>query len=280
MKIDFVIPHLNYSGLKKTLASIRRNTSPENIGSIILIDQNKEYQKVDDLVDLHIYTNGVNLGFAKAVNMGIRLSDAKYVSCWNDDCECINKKWVEGIKETFDRYETALGVNPSSPRNPRASGAEPVDEWEYKEDFSDEEYDKLVKEHGKGHIIDGICTWATIFDREKLEKVAGVIPGKCWYDEYFYPGGGEDYSLNRQAYMTKNSDNKMRGYRMLGTGLSYVWHWWYKTKKEDGKEGVKYAGDLWHKKWGIMGEGNPDIFGRTGKQLVPMNTIRALEDCK
>lgn len=266
----FIIPHNNYKGLKTTLESIRRNTPPNF--KIILIDQNPKYQEVDDLVDLHIFTNGKNLGFAKCMNMGIRLADTEYVTCWNDDCECINKKWWDGIIETFDRYETALGVNPSSPRNPRASGAEPIDEWEYKPDFSDEEYDRLVKEHGKGHILDGICIWGTVFRRDRLEKVAGAIPGKCWFDEYFYPGGGEDYDLDRRAYMSKNEDNKLRGYRMLGTGLSYCWHWWYSTKNEKGVAGVKHCGTAFADKWGT----DASIYGQGGRQTIPTNIIRPL----
>jgi len=273
MKINtFVIPHLNCPTLKKTLESIHRNT-PDNF-QIILVDQNKKYQKVDDLVDIHIFAPNKVMGFAKSVNLGIRLADTKYVSVWNDDCECINKKWWDGVMETFDRYSTALGVNPASPRNPRAAGEAPIDEWEYKPDFSDEEYDKLVKEHGKGHIIDGICTFATVFLKDRLEKTAGYVPG-CYYDEYFYPAGGEDYDLNRRARLTKNPENEHKGYRMLGTGLSYVWHWWYSSKKQSGETGVKHCGSAYSDKWGI----GADIYGKKGKQLVPNNIIKPLEEC-
>lgn len=278
MKIDFIVPTLNYSGVKKTLESIRKYTPPENISSVILIDQTKEKQDYGDLVDLHIFTNGKNLGYAKCFNMGVRLSDAEYVAIWNDDAECINKRWVQGVEETFNRYENALCVNPASPRNPRASGEEPVNNMgiDYKEEFTEEDYNKML-ELGKGHIIDGICMFATIFNREKLDKVAGTIQGKAWMDEYFYPGGGEDYDMNRRAKMTKNEDNKFQGYRCLGTGLSYVFHWWYSTKRvSDGIAGVKHCGSAYSDKWGI----NADIFGKEGKQLVPNNIIRPLEDCK
>lgn len=276
MKINtFVVVHLNYDGLEKTLASIRKNTPPNF--NIILIDQNTEYRKeADKYVDLHIFTNGKNLGFAKAMNMGIRLSDTKYVSLWNDDCECINAKWWEGVEETFKRYSTALGVNPSSPRNPRAAGAEPINPFiEYKEEFTEEEYDRMVAELGKGHVIDGICMFATVIDREKLEKVGGVVPG-CWLDEYFYPGGGEDYDLNRRAYMTRNEDNRLGGYRMLGTGLSFVWHWWYSSRRtSDNVAGVKHCGTAFNDKWGI----DSDIYGRKGIQFIPDNKIRDLSEC-
>ena len=271
----FIVVHTNYDGLRKTLESIHEYTPPNY--NIILIDQNIEYQKVDDLVDLHIFTNGKNLGYAKSINTGIRLSDTKYVSAWNDDCECINKRWWDGIMETFDRYKTALGVNPSSPRNPKASGEEPINpQIEYKDIFTEEDYNFMLKDIGKGHIIDGICMFATILDREKLDKVAGIIPGKCWMDEYFWPGGGEDYDLNRRARMTKNDDNDLSGYRMLGTGLSFVWHWWYSTKRlSDGIAGVKHCGMQWPNKWGM----DADIFGAKGNQLIPDNIIRPLEEC-
>jgi GT2 family glycosyltransferase len=254
----FIIPHNNYENLRKTLESIRRNTIPNFY--IYLIDQNPEYQKVDDLVDLHIFTGGKNLGFAKAMNTGIRLSDTPFVSCWNDDAECINKKWWDGVMETFNRYSTALGVNPSSPRIPSSPGGPPVNEWDYRENFTDEEYDKLVKEHGKGYIIDGICTFATVYRKDLLDSVKGVIRDKCWYDEYFFPGGGEDYDLNRRAYMS--------GMRMLGTGLSYIWHWWYSTKV-NGVCGVKHCGSAFDDKWEV----GSDIYGKKGRQDVPLNKI-------
>lgn len=272
----FIVTHNNYTGLRKTLESIRKHTPPNFY--IFLIDQDKEYQQVDDLVDLHIFTNGRNIGFAKGMNTGIRLSDTKYVSLWNDDCECINMKWWDGVMETFNRYSTALGVNPSSPRNPKGSGEEPVNNMgiDYKEEFPEEDYVKML-ELGKGYIIDGICMFATVIDKEKLDKIKGVIPGKCWMDEHFYPGGGEDYCLNRRAYMTKNPDNKMGGYRMLGTNLSFVWHWWYSTKRaSDGIAGVKHCGSAYSDKFGV----DADIYGRKGNELFPMNVIRPLEDCK
>ena len=276
----FIVVHTNYDGLKKTLESIRKYT-PANF-NIILIDQNPVYQQVDDLVDLHIFTHGKNLGYAKAFNTGIRLSDTKYVSIWNDDAECINSKWWGGIEETFRRYSTtALGVNPSSPRNPRASGEEPVNNMgiDYKDEFPESDYD-LMLEKGQGHIIDGICMFATVFDRAKLDKVVGVIPGKAWMDEHFYPGGGEDYDLNRRGYLTKNEENGMRGYRCLGTNLSFIWHWWYSTKRlNDGVAGVKHCGNQWSDKWGTIEGGNVDLYGKLGTQISPMNKIRTLEEC-
>ena len=273
--LTIIVPHNNYANVRKTLESIRKHTPP--IFNIIFINQSGEDKDVKDLVDLYIDTNGKNLGYAKCFNLGVRMSDTKYVAIWNDDAECINIKWWDGIIETFQRYDTtALCVNPSSPRNPKGSGEEPVNNLgiDYKEEFTDEDYELMMEKGGK-HIIDGICMFATIFDREKLNKVAGVVPG-AWMDEWFYPGGGEDYDMNRRAYMTKNDENNLKGYRCLGTGLSYIWHFWYSTKRvKDGIAGVKHCGNQWGDKWGE----NPDIYGKTGNQLVPNNIIRPLEQC-
>ncbi len=282
-KMDVMMPHNNYVGVRKSLESLRKHTPPENLGQVIFIDQSKEYQQVDDLVDLHIFTHGRNLGYAKCFNIGCRLSDAKYVFLLNDDVEFINKRWVDGIVETFERYkDTALAVNPSSPRNPKGSGEEPVNNMgiEYKDEFPESDYD-LMLEKGGGHIIDGICMFATVFDRAKLNKTAGVIPG-AWMDEWFWPGGGEDYDLNRRAYLTKNDENKFRGYRCLGTGLSFIWHWWYSTRRQsDGIAGVKHCGNQWVDKWGTdENGGNVDLYGKLGRQTVPDNIIRPLEECK
>jgi len=279
--LTIIVPHNNYSGVKKTLESIRKHTPP--IFNIIFINQSGEDKGVKDLVDLYIDTNGKNLGYAKCFNMGVRLSDTKYVAIWNDDAECINKRWWDGIEETFKRYDkTALAVNPASPRNPRASGEEPINNMgiDYKEEFSEEDYNLMI-EKGKGHIIDGICMFATIFDREKLDKLAGIIPGKAWMDEWFYPGGGEDYDLNRRGYLTKNEENDFKGYRCLGTNLSFIWHWWYSTRRaKDGVAGVKHCGNQWNDKWGFIENGeNVDLYGRTGKKEVPLNKIRTLEEC-
>jgi len=277
--LTIIVPHNNYENVRKTLESIRKYTPP--IFNIIFINQSGEDRGVKDLVDIYIDTNGKNLGYAKCFNMGIRLSDTKYVAIWNDDAECINMKWWGGVEETFRRYNTtALAVNPSSPRNPKGSGEEPVNNMgiDYKDEFPESDYDLMI-EKGQGHIIDGICMFATVFDRSKLDKVVGVVPGKAWMDEHFYPGGGEDYDMNRRGYLTKNEENGFRGYRSLGTNLSFIWHWWYSTKKANGEAGVKHCGNQWSDKWGTVDGGNVDLYGKLGNQMTPMNKIRTLEQC-
>ena len=222
-KMDVVYPHLNYKNIKKSLHTLRERTPKENLGKVILINQSGETREdLDKFVDIHVKIK--NQGFARACNLGIRLSDSPFVACMNDDVEIVHSKWIEGIVETFNRYDNALCVSPSSPRNPAYSGGPGANHpgFDHKEEWTEEDYDRMVAEIGKGHIYDGICMYAPIFNREKLDKLPGIIPGKAWFDELFFPGGGDDYCVNVRAYVS--------GMRCIGSGLSYVWHWWGETR--------------------------------------------------
>lgn len=257
--LDIIIPHLNYPDFQIGIDTLRRNTPNWVINKIIFINQSEDH--VPKNVDIEIKTK--NLGFAKALNTGIRLSDADYVGCLNDDVVFINNQWWNGIKETFDAYSTALCVNPSSVCDPDGLGGTKVMEgFEYKEDYTDEEYARLLNPG----VIDGICMWFPIFKRETLDKVGGVVPGKAWFDEAFLYGGGEDYDLNRRGYLS--------GMRSLGTGKSYVYHHWHKTKHPiSGQTGAKDDSATWLSKWTIDGEG-PDLYGQKGNKVIPINTVR------
>ncbi len=257
--LDIIIPHLNYPDFQVGIDTLRRNTPPWVINKIIFINQSPDHHPKN--VDIEIKCD--NLGFAKALNTGIRLSDAEYVGCLNDDVVFFNNQWWQGVMETFNDYSTALCVNPSSVCDPDGVGGTKIMEgFEYKEDYTDEEYKKLLN----SSVIDGICMWFPIFKRERLDQVQGVIPGKAWFDERFFPGGGEDYDLNRRGYLS--------GMRSLGTGKSYVWHWWHKTKHPiSGQEGAKDDSATWLSKWELNGE-MPDIYGQKGNKVVPTNIIR------
>ncbi len=277
-RMSVIIPHLNFSGLRKTLETLRRNTPPSAIKQVILIDQNPEgYQQVDDLVDIHVRLNK-NLGFSAACNMGLKIANNDSFSMvLNDDVEFLNKKWLYDTLEVFQKYgKQCLAVNPASIRNPIESGREPKD-WEgfsFDIDWDDETYDraKTTTDMGK-YIYDTICTWGTIFNRYKLEKVESVIPHKCYFDESMW--SGQDYKLNRDSYMTKNEDNDFRGYRLLGGG-GICRHLWYSTKDENGVAKVKYD-PTFNKMYGIW-DGDklveaPDLFGNKGIKRIVKNTI-------
>ena len=273
---DVVIPHLNFIGLKKTLETLRNKTPEYNINKVILIDSNQEgYQEVDEYVDIHIRSKNI-LGFSKACNIGIQMSRSPFVMVCNDDVEFIHPRWVEGIVKVFNDYgKQCLAVNPHSIRNPISSGGPPEDHKDFPphDDWTDEEYQKVVESDVGRFVYDGICTWGPIFNRSKLEKVESTIPGKCYFDESFW--SGQDYKLNYDSRLTKIEDNDFNGYRMLGGG-GVVRHLWYSTKDENGNAKVKYD-PTFHKVYGLW-EGDqlieqPDIFGTKGIKKVIKNTL-------
>ncbi len=255
-KLDIVIPHLNYPDFQEGIDSLRRNSPEGLINKIIFINQSKSHNVFN--VDIEVKCD--NLGFAKAMNTGLRLSDAPYVWCVNDDVVVLNKNWWQGIEETFNQYSTAMCVSPSSVCDPDGVGGTVVMQgFEYKPDYGDEEYNKLVN----NSVIDGICMWGPVFKKELLDKVSGTVPGKAWFDESFRYGGGEDYDLNRRGYLS--------GLRSVGTGKSYVWHHWHKTKHPvSGQTGAKDDSATWLTKWGA----DVDLYGNSGNKVIPMNVVR------
>lgn len=255
-KLDVVIPHLNYPDFQVGIDTLRRNTPEGVLNKIIFINQNDAHLVKN--VDIEVKSH--NLGFAKAMNTGLRLSDAPFVMLLNDDVVFLNKQWWKGIEDTFNEYSTALCVNPASICDPDGAGGRNIMEgFSYKEDYSDEEYQQLLTAKGTG-VIDGICFWGPVFNREKLDSLKGIVPGKAWLNEAFRYGGGEDYYMNRMAYQ--------QGMRCLGTNSSVVWHWWHGTQiKTTDKDGPHFDNTfyelcgLWEN--GIMIEA-PDVYGAKG----------------
>ena len=93
---------------------------------------------------------------------------------------------------------------------------------EYKEEYTDDDWEYLNSKregHNPETVIDGIITWFTVFDKNLLDKIKD---NNCYFDERFYPGGGEDYDLNCRSYSA--------GYRMLGIYNSWAYHHWSSTR--------------------------------------------------
>lgn len=276
-----VLPHLNNkAGLLRCLDTLYEHT-PHNF-RVILIDQSQDeelYGRVKDRVHLYIKAYR-NLGFAKAANQGILLASTKFVTVLNDDVEFINKKWWDGVMQTFRRYDgeneenaQVLCVNPSSTRKLNATGVPVNDKYnvngkefqfEYKEKWTEDEYNDMIYAESGGReagiIIDGITPWCVVFHREGLLKVG-------LFDEAFYPGGGEDYDLQNRAYLKHHTEGLKR-YRCLGSSLSVAWHWWGTTKvTQNAYETFITASALYQKKWGTAQYPNPYPNGTQSKKL-------------
>ena len=183
-----------------------------------------------------------NLGFSKAANELASIAYRQgypYIGILNDDTEAMHKDWWQGVLDEFATDEKILCVNPESPREPlwgygREHG-EVIDIIEYKEEYTDEDWEYLkAGNYGdnlksrykpeeipdsfpleKRGVVDAIAMWFPIFKREFFDLVG-------YFDERFYPGGGEDYDLNGRGYKL--------GYRLVSTMRAWVWHHWGQSK--------------------------------------------------
>lgn len=248
--LDVVVPHLNAPYLVWCLESLRQFTPTGVLASVSVIDQSGKPDLYLRNVDYHVRCRE-QVGFARAANLGISLGRAPYVMVLNDDCQFLDRRWWYGVMKTFETHPNLLCVNPSSPYNPGHSC-----NFTQPEDIKPSDYSSLLN----GSVLDGICMWAPVFHRQRLNEVKGVKPG-LWFDERFWPGGGEDYDLNRRAALS--------GMRCVGTGWSWVWHWWHATEF-GGKKEAKYDGGTFERKWRADDQ-SPDLFGNTGLKDVPMN---------
>lgn len=290
----FIVPVIRPDLIDRMLETLYRHT-PDNFYVYIIdqtvkgLDSTRLRNTYKNLMvirtpktDVH-YTG--NLGFAQATNLGIQLVQTPYFTMCNDDVEFLNKKWWSGVIETFDVVSRATPdrpaviVNPSSFKLPDWSVGRPKgDDFyiiPYKRDYTEAEYDHLINddhyinEHltlKPGSVIDGVTLYCSVADTRKFLEV-GML------DEKYFPGSGEDYDFSCTA--------SMKGYRCVGTTMSYIFHHWSATfqalQDEDEVKSLQIPELNWnhnHEKWG---EGF-DIWGV--KCINCGANMRCLEDNK
>jgi hypothetical protein len=240
----FCVPVVLPTFIDRFLETLQRHTDP--IFEVIVVDNSRDgvWETVRGRVGCYLRP-GRNLGFAKSMNCAVKLATTRYVTCANDDVEFVDGRWWSGILETFERYPDAVAVNPESIKIPG---------WGYGEagyfhllphqaDYTRDDYDFLLA--GDFHevpglppsfprqqsgVIDGITTWLAVFDTGRMrgaleaEKHEFGIenPNNNYFDERFYPGGGEDYDLNARMFRV--------GKRVIGTSTSWVYHHWSSSR--------------------------------------------------
>lgn len=229
------------------------------------LDANKLRNKYKNLMIIRTPKTTVhytgNLGFAQANNLAISLVSTPYFTMINDDVELIDKRWWQGVLDTFAMVDEqtpdrpAVLVNPASTRLAdwsvgRASGDD-FDIIPHKEHYTDEDWrhlvqdDHYVNEHLTLHpdsVIDGVALYCSVFDTRLFHKVG-------FLDEKYFPASGEDYDWSCLAYM--------KGFRCVGTTKSWVFHWWSSSmkaaQKDDDVKSLMIPELSWnqnHEKWG------------------------------
>ena len=255
----FIIPIIQGNFIKRCLETLKKYTSIEH--RVIVIDNNNLDEAKKECEGLyHLWISSYrNLGFAKSMNLGATISQTPYIVMCNDDLEFIDKRWWQGVLDTFAMDEKIIAVNPMSPRE-GAWGyglrSDNKDTWlppegytkdtetsitpiidgkpfVYKEEYTEQDYINLLDNHPrwqKGTVCDALAMTCTVWKKEGLKEM-GLL------DEKFYPAGGEDYDINARAYSCAwpiERDICVEKYhrRMVATTRSWIWHWWGSSKDE------------------------------------------------
>lgn len=215
---------------------------------VIVVDQSKN--GLPDLVGTglaHLVVRSYrNLGFSKACNTGIRLSDTEYVTVCNDDTFFFDARWWSGITKVFERVQEACAINPSTPRMPgwgfgKDGYIHIADIGSREKCTNDGVWELLMDKTPLRGLCRGICTWCTTFSMPRLRQFNVLGDRGQLFDEHWYPGSGEDYDLNARIFRA--------GGIAVGTHESWVWHDWGKSKdfsdKDMSRPSWNKIGDLW-----------------------------------
>ena len=266
--MTIVCPTAGYKNLVRSLWTFREYAPG---AQIIVVDQAAEpalnSEEIKQYTDMYIWAYRA-LGYSKAMNTGLDIADREYVVCANDDVELIHINWWNPIKEIFNEHYDIAGINPASVKGYRNES----DNLPYKEKYTDEDWNYLNTERMlesspvnpiKPHImLDGIMTWFTVFRKTALDSIKD---NGCYFDEKFYPGGGEDYDLMCRMY-----DNKLKGlpYRVVGIYSSWAYHHWSSTYIKNPPKVVpelrwnkldKSPDSKWKDNWGLWGRKDKNI---------------------
>lgn len=206
MKCDIVMAVWNNLELTKScIDSIIKNTDADY--RLVIIDnasnsETKKYlEQLKDKEDQRVLLirNESNLGFIKAVNQGMKLSDAPYVCLINNDT-IVTKGWLSEMILAAESSPQIGLVNPSS-----NTLAQRPEKWEPIEAYAQKLKDSATSFTEIGSAI-GFCM---LIKREVIEKI-GV------FDEIYGMGNFEDTDYSRRAIK--------EGYICARAHRAYVYH--------------------------------------------------------
>ena len=204
-RCDIVIPVWNQLELTKVcLDSIKANTRVPY--RLILIDNGSEDSarsyleslRQDPDQDTVVIRNEENAGFVKAVNQGMRVSDAPYVCVMNNDTTATDG-WLQEMIDLF-RIDPGIGiVNPSSNTFGQSSGK-----------LDTETYARTLRAlKGKYQELFTARAFAMVVKREVIERIG-------YMDESFGMGYFDDTDYSKRAQGI--------GYKTVRAKAAYVYH--------------------------------------------------------
>lgn len=229
MRCDIIIPIWNQlDNTKNCLEHLVRNTGYPY--RLVLIDNGSNVDTKKHLEDFAaarpgsvlLVRNADNLGYVKAVNQGMRLSDAPYVCLLNNDT-LPGPRWLENLVEFVEAHRDIGLANPLC----NGHGSRSI-----------EEYARLVEAKNKGKHMEmnqcfGFCM---LIKREVIDRI-GIL------DERFGIGGFDDTDYSMRAHLA--------GYGCASVHSSYVYHAEHASfdAMGDRKELVSKGEEEYFKKW-------------------------------
>ncbi|UCD54853.1 MAG: glycosyltransferase family 2 protein [Candidatus Omnitrophota bacterium] len=149
-------------------------------------------------IDMVLLRNDKNLGFVKAANQGLRVSEAPYVCILNNDT-LPGTGWLTGLVEFAEKYPDSGLLNPLCEGHEKRN----LTVNEYARKLSYENRDKYMEMNQ----CQGFCM---LIKREVIQKIG-------YLDEGFGIGGFDDTDYSLRAHM--------EGYKCICVYSSYVYHW-------------------------------------------------------
>ena len=231
---DIIIPIWNQPALtRRCLEAIGRKTRTPH--RLILIDNGSAEDTQSYLKGLAgdpswkgvLIRNEENLGFIRAVNQGLRASQAPYVCMLNNDI-VVTEGWLERMVEFAEAQAEAGLLNPEQNHDPGKPMPEDLEAFAR----------SRVQSRGKWMELDHCTGGCLLVKREVIQKVG-------FLDEAYGAGYFEDNDYSRRA--------QKAGYRCLRLLDTYVWHdigSSFKRKQNRGEEQKKNQA-LYESRWGV-----------------------------
>jgi len=229
MNCDIIIPIWNQLIFTKDcLEHILKNTKYSY--RLILVDnasdrETKEYLEKfasDHSDKTKLIRNEENLGYIKAINQGLAISDASYVCMMNNDTVPA-PGWLERMVEFAVAHPDVGLINPQC----GGHGNTPVDT-----------YAKSLERHRGEYMEMNQCQgFCMLVPREVIKKIGNL-------DEAFGVGGFDDTDYSKRAHKA--------GYRSVSIRDSYVYHRIHASFDKAGnrEEVVQRNQKIYYDKWG------------------------------
>ncbi|MCM8761338.1 MAG: glycosyltransferase family 2 protein, partial [Candidatus Omnitrophica bacterium] len=206
MKCDIIIPVWNNLSFTKDCVESIRNNTKTGYRLIIIdnasTDDTRKYLeglKTAGEIPLLLVRNSENLGFIKAVNHGMALSDAPFVCLLNNDT-IVTEGWLEEMISIAERSDDIGIVNPSSNNlGQRPAPGEPLERYA----------ERLKPLRGKYIELGSAIGFCMLLKRDLISKIG-------FFDEIYGMGNFEDTDFSRRAVK--------EGYRCVRACGAYVYH--------------------------------------------------------